>query len=512
MLQKEFKELLPKTIQDAMAALAETSNATDEITIPVLLSVASFATQGLANGFPGIDNWTSCAINNYFCVLVPSGGLKTSISDSVLVGARRFESDNRPQAAEADVDYQIALGKYKNEIKNKSKVSSSPVSVPGIVPPVNKIVKPALPRASRYISSKFTLNGLIKALTGVPHFGIFNSDAAEFFNSHAFKDPTSSIELVSAMSKLWSGEQIDKLTGIEDTITAGKRTTALFMLQQQLADFFVNSQYKDQGFTNRILITQSGLVAKKRADFSRLTAESVVRGQDPRLIAFNDRVYALLSQVDKNQISPPQKNITNSEDRFAVGMAELRIRLSGLVTPAADQDVNILNLDTHLWNYNDSTAVIFQDFYNDMIERAEQESEYQNFINRAYEHCIRIATVLSLFNGDQVINEKTAMCAAGLMYYFIDQRENLDIDGGVRANPTVECGEHVHKFIIKYKNDNPGKEITKKVLNNSGPYSYRKMDADSRDKVIQELLSRDQIVIETVGKKTVIHGKQSEVR
>jgi len=511
MLQKEFKELLPKTIQDAMAALAETSNATDEITIPVLLSVASFATQGLANGSPGIDNWTSCAISNYFCVLVPSGGLKTSISDSVLEGARRFESDNRPRAAEADIDYQIALGKYKNEIKNKSKVSSGPVGVPGTVTPVNTIVKPAVPRASRYMSSKFTLNGLIKALTGVPHFGIFNSDAAEFFNSHAFKDPTSSIELVSAMSKLWSGEQIDKLTGIEDTITAGKRTTALFMLQQQLADFFVNSQYKDQGFTNRILITQSGLVAKKPANFSKLTAESVVCCQDTRLIAFNDRVYELLSQVDTNQIKPPEKNIRDSEDRFALDMAQLRIRLSGVERPAADADANILKLDRHLWNYDDNTKLIFENFYNDMVQRAAQESEYQNFINRAYEHCIRIATVLSLFNGDQVINEKIAMCAVGLMYYFIDQRENLNIDGGVRANATVECSGQVHKFIIKYKNNNPGKEITKTVLNNFGPYSYRKADADSRDRVLAELLSRDQIYIEIVGKQTVIHSKLSEV-
>lgn len=497
MLQKEYKELLPKTIQDAMAALSESSNATDEITIPVLLSVASFATQGLANAYTGIANWEKCAINNYFCVLVPSGGLKTSISDSVLEGARRFELDNRPQAAEAEMDHQIALAKYKNEIKRKGKLSSSPVVVSGIVTPFDKIEKPALPRTARYMSSKFTLNGLIKALTGVPHFGIFNSDAAEFFNSHAFKDPTTSIEVVSAMSKLWSGEQIDKLTGIEDTITAGKRTTALFMLQQQLADFFVNSQYKDQGFTNRILITQSGLVSKKPLDFSKLTAESAVRGQDPRLTAFNNRVYELLSQVDKNQIVVGLERL-----RAAVAWADQeRQPVPSLVDP------NILKLNTHLWNYKDRTCQIFQDFGNDMIKRAEPPSEYQNFLNRAYEHCIRIATVLSLFQGDEEISEKTAMCAVGLMYYFIDQRQNLDIDGSVAVNAIVDCSERLHKFMQHYAVANPGQEITKSVLNNCGPNSYRKMTAQDRDQVIAELLSRDQIEMQQTGKKMLLQVK-----
>jgi hypothetical protein len=341
------------------------------------------------------------------------------------------------------------------------------------------------------MAGKFTLNGILNALKGVPHFGIFNSDAAEFFNSHAFKDPNSSIELVSALSRLWSGEQIDKLTGVEDIVTSGKRTTALFMLQQQLAGFFVNSQFKDQGFTNRMLITQSDKIGKKLADFSE-AGRSKKKTTVDDLIPFNNRVYELLASVDARQKKSSGK-----------GLFEMRKSL----LQEENKDQNILILNTQPWCMTDNTRYIFQDFYNDMVAKMDDERymEYQNFISRAYEHCIRLATVLSLFEKKDVVDERDAGCAAGLMYYFIDQRMNLTIDGVIKANDIVECSEKVHKFLKEHYVDS---DVTKSILNNYGPSQYRKMDLGQRDKVIEELKSRD--IIEFVEKegKTVIRIKQ----
>lgn len=482
MLDKEIKDLLPDIIKDTMDALTETTNATDEITVPVTLAVASFATQGLADGYPHM--WERCAISNYFCVLVPSGGLKTSISDSVLEGARRFELEHREKAEDAETQYQIDLKKYEKEIKDKAKEKPQ---IPGLVPapinPFTRIEKPKYPRTARYMAGKFTLNGIINALKGVPHFGIFNSDAAEFFNSHAFKDPTTSIELVSALSRLWSGEQIDKLTGIEDVITKGKRTTALFMLQQQLADFFVNSQFKDQGFTNRMLITQSEKISKKLADFSDVGFSKKLK-TDNNLQPFNDRVYELLSSVDDRQ----QK--TSGKGLFAMRKQLLQEQ---------NKDQNILVLDTHNWNLNDNTRYIFQEFYNDMVNKMDDEKYqvYQNFISRAYEHCVRLATVLSLFDKKDSVDERDAGAAVGLMYYFIDQRMNLTIDGQIKVSHIVECSEQVKEFMLKKRN---GLVVTKKDLNNCGPATYRKLSASDRDKVIEEMLSREYVELVDIGK------------
>ena len=493
MLDKEIKDLLPDIIKNTMDALTENTNATDEITLPVTLAVASFATQGLADGSP--EMWEKCAISNYFCVLVPSGGLKTSISDSVLEGARRFELEQRETAEDAETQYQIDMKKYEAEIKNKAKEKSSPLVIPGMnapITPFTRIEKPKYPRTARYMAGKFTLNGILNTLKGVPHFGIFNSDAAEFFNSHAFKDPTTSIELVSALSRLWSGEQIDKITGIEDIVTGGKRTTALFMLQQQLAGFFVNSQFKDQGFTNRMLITQSEQISKKPADFTS-AGRSKQKTTVNNLAPFNDRVYELLASVDDRQQKPSGKGL------FAMRKSLLQQQ---------NNDKNTLILDTHPWLWTDSTALIFQDFYNDMVNKVDDKkyTEYQNFIVRAYEHCIRLATVLSLFDKKEYVDERDAGCAVGLMYYFIDQRMNLTIDGSVRPNEIVECAIKLNDFISKQSVDT---EITKKLLNDKGPYQYRNMSVNDRDKVLIELESRDMIEIVLIGTKTVIKRKQS---
>jgi len=493
MLDKEIKDLLPDIIKNTMDALTENTNATDEITLPVVLAVASFATQGLSDGYPKM--WEKCAISNYFCVLVPSGGLKTSISDSVLEGARRYELEQRETAEDAETQYQIDIKKYEAEIKNKAKEKVNPLSIPGMnapITPFTRISKPKYPRTARYMAGKFTLNGILNALKGVPHFGIFNSDAAEFFNSHAFKDPTSSIELVSALSRLWSGEQIDKLTGIEDIVTFGKRTTALFMLQQQLAGFFVNSQFKDQGFTNRMLITQSEKITKKLADFSE-AGMSLQKTTVDNLIPFNNRVYELLASVDDRQNKPAGKGL------FAMRKSLLQEQNS---------DKNTLILDTHPWCMTDNTRYIFQEFYNDMVNKMEhwKYEEYQNFISRAYEHCIRLATVLSLFDKKDCVDERDAGCSVGLMYYFIDQRMNLTIDGSVKPNEIVECAIKVNDFINRQSIDT---EITKKLLNNLGPYQYRHMNVNDRDKVLVEMESRDMLEITISGTKTIIKRKQA---
>lgn len=484
MLDKETKQLLPDLIRNTMDSLAETTNATDEITLPVTLAVASFATQGLYNGNP--LQWDRTALSNFYCVLVPSGGLKTSISDLVLEGARRFELEQRPKAEEAETEYLVNMKKYDSDIKERAKKKDDQILVPGITSPFDKIVKPKYPRTSRYIASKFTLNGIINALKGVPHFGVFNSDAGEFFNSHAFTNKETSVEIVSALSRLWSGEQIDKLTGIEDVVTVGKRTTALFMLQQELADFFKNPQFKDQGFTNRILITQSNKITKKRADFSTEALSKKITTNDSILL-FNNRIYELLATVDEKQ-----KNPTGNR------LFDLRKELS------VDKDENRLILDEFPICMDDNTRLIYQTVYNDMCDKMEQleYKEYMNFMSRAYEHFVRLANTLAIFDGKEMVTEREALCASGLIYYFIDQRMNLMIDGNVRIDPVVNASEEVYDFIKRRYKDFD--EINKTILNDYGPKCYTKGSIEFRNRVLEELRSRDKIVIEKVGKKYVI--------
>jgi hypothetical protein len=121
-----------------------------------------------------------------------------------------------------------------------------------------------------------------------------------------------------------------------------------------------------------------------------------------------------------------------------------------------------------------------------------------------------LANTLAIFDGKDMVTEREALCASGLIYYFIDQRMNLTIDGSVKINPIVETCEVVHKFLESSKEEFP--EVTKTILNNYGPKRYRKLTVDDRDKVLNEMVSRDMIVLEKEGKMVKIRlaNKMSE--
>lgn len=483
MLDKEVKDLLPETMRKAMESITLATNATDEITLPTLLSVATFATQGLYDCDP--LQFPRRAISNYFCVLVPSGGLKTSIMDMALEGARRFEDDQRRVSDQSRVDYEVAMKKYDLQKKDRSRATWD-INDPMLN--IEPLIMPKPPRGSRYMSSKFTLNGIINALAQVPHFGIFNSDAGEFFNSHAFQKEETGMEIISALSRLWSGEQIDKLTGMEDVITSGKRTTALFMLQQELAGFFENERYRDQGFTNRILITQSELVEKPTVTINKESLRELKRIQ-VNIEPFNDRVYELLAKVDQLQNQPR----TNP-----------KLEIKRQMELESGRDINRLILDAFPVDEDDEETLKIYDWYYKKMQtmtRDKNYSMYTNYFTRAYEHFCRLATVLAIFEGEDKIRFKQAACAAGLMEYFNDQRLNLNIDGAQRTDVVVERANKLHKWILKWDFT---RELNKSVLNDYGPSFYKKLNMEQRSHVIQELSDRGLITIEQIGKKVKI--------
>lgn len=489
MLDKETRDLLPDLIRNAMDALNENTNTPDELSLPVTLAVATFATQGLYDAYP--IQWAHCPLSNFYCVLVPSGGLKTTIMDACLEGAKRFEEDQRQTAEEAWTLFEVEQKRYDKKVKDRA-TQNDPIQMGITTTPQDKILRPKYPRTARYMLSKFTLNGLLDTLKGVPHAALFNSDAAEFFNSHSFSDETKAVEIVSAMSRLWSGETVDKVTGMEDVVTRGKRTTALFMLQQELAGFLTNSQFKDQGFTNRMLITQCDLISKKRADFS-IAGRSQILKNDEIIKPFNDRIYELLTLVDKRQQIPTD------------GLIKMKINL---LRDEGKFDQNILTLPKLSYD-DDGSLKVLEDFYNELLDKENDEDykEYTNFMARAYEHCVRIVSVLATFELRDTITVKDAKCGVGLMRYFINQRLNLNIDGVVKNDPIVECCESIVRFLKRRQQQGITEPVTRKVLNNFGPSQYRKMNHTVRAKVLEELMMRETVEWSTDGGNHLILAK-----
>lgn len=470
MLDKETKDLLPILIQNTMSAITELTNAPDEMTLPVTLAIANFGVQGLANADPVAWN-DPCSISNYFAVLVPSGGMKTGITDSITKSIKRFEKEQEVEAEEAKIDYEIQMKQYKRAIDDEVKD-----------PQNNRPNKPVKPKGSRYKLEKATTNGLINTLESVPFAGLFSTDAGEFFNSYTFQDPTKSMEMVAVLSKAWSGEAITRVTGIEDNNLKlhNRRFNMLVLLQQELAGFLTNPQFKDQGFTNRILITQCELFQKPFKEFTpEYKKEQKILNS--KLDAFNDRIYDLLTDVEVKQ-----RAIRSNPVLEGTMLERMKKKAE-----AENADPKELILLTH--EFNDDALPTMQDFYNEMAVTALNpiNSEYANFYNRAYEHCVRLAVTLSLFDLQKSVSKEHAQCAVGLMRYFFNQRNNLNIDGAIKINPIVECGEMVIKW-LKKRTDG---EATKAELIKLGPNVYRKMDTDQRLKVICDLEARELIEI-----------------
>ena len=152
----------------------------------------------------------------------------------------------------------------------------------------------------------------------------------------------------------------------------------------------------------------------------------------------------------------------------------------------------------------DNSRQLLQDFYNEMVleTRNPKYNEFLNFMNRIYEHCIRIATTLAAFDMQTELTENYVLCAIGLTRYFLDQRMNLNVTGNIKVNPLVECG----KKVIKWLESQPNKTATKSFLVTHGPGCYRVLIGDDRTRVMYDLESRgliDIVDIPGIGNKNI---------
>ena len=478
MLKKEIKDLLPDIIRDTMAALTQLTNAPDEMTLPITLAVANFATQGLTN----VDTleWDPCSISEYFVVLVPSGGMKTSISSMLMSGIEKFEIEEEQRNKQANIDYKIAMKKFAKDIDEAAKSSA-------LVSPT----EPIKPKGSRYRAEKATVNGLINTLTSVPFAGLFSSDAGEFFNSYSFGDRGRSNEMVSTLSKAWSGEALDRVTGIEENNVKlrKRRFNMLVLLQQELAGFLNDKTMQQQGFIHRLLVTQCELFEKHDADMS--AAGRTKKATDRKILdPFNDRVYDLLTEVEVVQDkmrNPP----------IAIGGTMLQ-QLQARV--ALNTNPNELILPVMLTCQTDNATKLFEAAYNKYKRMAilKANEEFASFYNRAFEHVMRLAATLAAFDKKTEITEREAECAIRLIEYFIDQRLTLNVEGESRHDLIIEVGEILLKGLEKM----PGKQATKTELFQFKGIS-RKITGEVHAKVLQDLVIRELIRLsERPGKGT----------
>jgi len=467
MIDKTTKALLPQLIIDTVDALGKLTNAPDEMTIPIVLSIANFATQGLNDANPLM--WKRCPVSEYFMILVPSGGMKSGVTDYTLDGIKDFEKQQKLATKQDITAYLVDKKKYLKDVEAVVKDPTLPYPT-----------LPERPRGHKVRIEKGTTNGIINTLRGVPFSCLLNTDAAEFFNSHSFQDSNKSMEMISMLSKLWSGEKIERNTGIEDDNVelTDRRFNMLMLLQQQMAGFLVDNRYKDQGFTNRILITQAELFKKPYVTSASLSS---IKHTQAALDPFHDKILHLLQKVIKTQIKQHAAAAQYNQD----------------VEP------NQLILDLIEFDKKDGAEQVMIDFYNKMGAAMHDPCniEYQNFISRLYEHAVRLAATFAIFDEHKTINIKYAEAGCKLAMWFLKQRQDLQIDGKEVVDPIVEHAEKIRKLWWKmeadYKASGDEKDKpTKSKITQRSHRGWRALSRDNKKRVWAEIEGREEDRIE----------------
>ena len=466
MLDKRFDKL-PTLMRQAMEILKELHGAPEEMTLPVVLGVANSAVQQHYN----VDSrkYGERPISLYFLAMSGTGTRKSTIHREVATELIAFGEERKPLVTQEKMRYQAELAvynkrkkKYDEDIIKANDVDSDDYVVAlGVKPPK----EPKLPERYNYIIKKSTLNGILETLKYQSYAWLASTEGGEFFNGHMFKDKNSSAatEMTTALTCIWEGDSLDKNTGIEQVAMKGRRMNMLFMLQKEtIEDVLKNRVFQQQGFTNRLLITQA---KPYENPLWIATPEAEQREAELRenLSSFNNRIRELVRK--------PTYIKEGAWDPFELDLETITI----------DDDAHQILVELSNQNRNG----------NPLIEN------YAGFAERVHEHGIRIAATLAAFDKRKVVNLDDALCAFDLMEYFIEQRSQLDIGGADRDPDHTYNVEQLTAF-FKKKNFSG----TENELRRFGPSWFRKFAPDQRDKILEDMVRNGDIHIEeTVSSK-----------
>lgn len=469
-------------MQEAIFALKKLHNAPNEIAVQAVLGAINLAAQGHFNVDPIAYGIKPISLN--LMGIVPTGGMKTTIFDEVCVGIKKYEVEQHTllQGEKERFELENAIYKKECELIIKKKMTPQPPPDLSLTEKKEKmddflsVLKSKLPKdltttdllnapqkpkpiqTADYTIKKATLNGIIDKLKTQSMVGLASSEGGEFFNSHAFqggKDMAKSVELSSALTGMWDGQPIERVTGMDTTKLFNRRVNMLFLLQEEaIRAFLSNSMFASQGFTHRFLISQCENYKKPVMDLSDAGIQRI-KNIRTSLQPFHDRIYDI--------ISTPFKIVEGKDFELDFIVLEM------------DKDARQLWQDfTNLHSQNPVTDL----------------KDYVGFAERIGEHCLRIAANLAAFEFHADITKKDMIGAIELTNFYIQQRKHLEIEVSAKDPQKVVMANKMIDWIRVKQFDDTLRNLTLK-----GPYGYKNMDTKQRLDVLEEMRSSGDIEI-----------------
>lgn len=454
--------MLPKEIMLCIEALDHNMNAPLELSLQAIMATVNFATSAHYDVDPVIFGETKrVPISNYFMNLCPSGGGKTTIYDIVNKSVEKFEAEERIRYAKEMEDYKILHGRWQNKMKKILNNTKDDFDVNQAI--IDLGPEPESPLGWQYTIPTGTRNNVINVLNEVPFARLASDEGGEFFSGHTMgeKEGAKAKEMITTLSKIWSGGVINRGTGIKDDSIwiENRRLMMFFMLQPDMAKFLNTPIYSTQGFIHRFLITHCEEYEMPDISIDNLPN---IKKEYQRMQPFHDRIYELLRlkkhfKEDKNkELELPYHKIEDDAFRLAEDYCNL---LKRQARPG-------------------------QPYY-----------QWQPFVRRAFEHTIRLASNLACFERKETVDLNSMAGAIELFEFYLQQRVTLDIGVESKSADTIVNVIRFSEWFNKHPKTVDGQP--KAWLSQSGPRWYtRDLSLHERNKILEEAVDRGEIKLE----------------
>lgn len=470
---------LPASMQSAVIAVSKMSGVPIEAVASAALSMASFAVQGLYDVQAVWDETKAVPCSLYTITIVGSGGGKTTAFGYLTGGWNEYLADAIDRYEDDRTRYQAALEVWEKERAQLK--SSKELGGDALVNALTKHdkLKPVRPPSPNSHFKTFTTAGLIDQLQGTrPSVGFFTSEAGELFKGYsAGSNNGGEVELASQLTNLWDGNDIDKTTlSTGRTLLRDRRASACLMVQADVVkNFYNNRELSGQGIQARLLTVRIGDIEQLPLD---LSAAGKARSQQYRseIAAFSQRIY--------NLCSTPLP--VNPDDPYRLEPDLLTFD----------------NLDEHhpmvVW-FNQAART----------RKSVGSMGVDAFYKRQLENAMRIAAVLTAFNGDKSISYETSIDALDIIEFYVAQREQLDLGQGAnKHNDLLEASEYLESFFADRKAKGKSTDLSMRELRHSARSSvFKDLNMDVQMKVLNGL-----VVSEIVEVRETTAANGSKVR
>ena len=421
-----------------------------------VLAGASLALQGLID--IEIDGRRR-PVSEYFLSVGGTGERKTAIDEAAL-------APHRIHDRELYDNYQIEIELYEVDLdiwnSQKKDLKSSGLSPEDFKSALRGLgPKPHPPLLPFMFTSEPTVEGLTRLLSdGRPSMGVFSDEGGMMVGGYSFSKEKA-LHSGASYSKFWDGGPVDRVRGSEDASKLyGRRVALHLMLQPKVAgEFLRNDLLADQGFLTRCLACYPESTVGNRPYREIGLDDPVLRQYHAHLLSLLKR--DLVTEADNPQVLQPRPVTLNSQAK-------------------------------QLWRE-------FHDYCDAASARGGEYEPIRGFANKAPEHAIRIAAILTgVSNPDAShIDLDTMRDAIQLTNYYLMEWMRIMDEAGV--DPDI----HLAETLLDWLKDTGETFIYPRKIYQYGPNSLRNKKDTMR---IMEILEGHAHVIK-LGESMKLDGR-----